>query len=244
MDKRKSFILRAIIESFIESAHPVGSQYLLEEYKIDVSPATVRNDMAFLEEMGLIIQPHTSAGRIPTDEGFRYFVDELTEDLSFNIPQNLLKKVKELALVQDRLSAQQAESRLHQAVSSLARISDNIAFATLPWRGECYYLGLANVLKKPEFRDAVRVSTVVEILEDKHHFLNFLNTLKIGSDIAVFIGRENLIPEMQSCTLLASNFNLTPDKQGVLGILGPTRMNYSRNIAALDAVRKELGDRS
>ena len=241
MHERKTYIFQAIVESFIELAHPVGSKYLLEEYKMEVSPATIRNDMAYLEELGLIEQPHTSAGRIPTEKGLRQFVDQLVEsDLSFRVPSKLLKQLKEFEEAKKKLADQKAESRIYYAVSSLARITDNIAFATLPWKGDAYYLGLANVLKKPEFQDSVRVSTVVEILEDKDNFLKFLGGLNLADDIAVFIGRENILQEMKSCTMLATVYKLGKDHDGILGILGPTRMNYARNIAALEAVKKDL----
>ncbi|MDD4352013.1 MAG: DeoR family transcriptional regulator, partial [Candidatus Gracilibacteria bacterium] len=102
MDQRKTFILRAIVESFIETARPVGSRYLLSEHKLDVSPATIRNDMAYLEEMGLLMHPHTSAGRIPTDKGLRTFVDALVEeDLNFRVPAKLLKRLKELGEIKN-----------------------------------------------------------------------------------------------------------------------------------------------
>ncbi|MDD4352519.1 MAG: hypothetical protein PHU71_06130, partial [Candidatus Gracilibacteria bacterium] len=150
------------------------------------------------------------------------------------------KRIKELGEIKIEVARQKAEQKVHYAVSALARISDNIAFATLPWKGDAYYLGLANVLKKPEFQEAIRVSTVIEMLEDKDHFMEFLARLELGDDIAVFIGRENLLSEMSSCTMLATNYAYDAKHYGVLGVLGPTRMNYPRNIAALEAVKNDI----
>ena len=78
LDERKLAVLRAIITDYVENSEPVGSKALVERYRLDVSPATIRNDMATLEEEGYLTQPHTSAGRIPTDKGYRLFVDRLT----------------------------------------------------------------------------------------------------------------------------------------------------------------------
>src|SRR5689334_20891125 len=78
VEERKLAVLRAIVEDYVATQEPVGSKTLVERHKLGVSPATVRNDMAALEDEGLIAQPHTSAGRIPTDKGYRFFVDRLT----------------------------------------------------------------------------------------------------------------------------------------------------------------------
>jgi heat-inducible transcriptional repressor len=78
LDDRKLTVLRAIVEDYVSTTEPVGSKSLVDRHHFDVSPATIRNDMAVLEEQGFIAQPHTSAGRIPTDKGYRLFVDRLS----------------------------------------------------------------------------------------------------------------------------------------------------------------------
>ena len=78
LDERKLAVLRAIVEDYVSTTEPVGSKSLVDRHGLDVSPATIRNDMAVLEEQGFIAQPHTSAGRIPTDKGYRLFVDRLS----------------------------------------------------------------------------------------------------------------------------------------------------------------------
>ena len=102
MDKRKLSILKAIIETFISQGGPVGSHYLLEEFDLSVSPATIRNDMMFLEKEGLIYQPHTSAGRVPTEQGLRFFVDQVMEEPKVTLPLEYIQKLSQV----EKLKAQ------------------------------------------------------------------------------------------------------------------------------------------
>src|ERR1700686_3239615 len=88
LDDRKAAILRAVVEVYIETAHPVGSSHVVRSAAIDISSATVRNEMAALEREGFLVQPHTSAGRIPTDKGYRFFVDNLTKPGPLDAAQN------------------------------------------------------------------------------------------------------------------------------------------------------------
>lgn len=240
MDNRKLSILKAIIETFIKAGGPVGSQALLEEFEFPVSPATIRNDMMLLEKAGLIFQPHTSAGRIPTEKGLRFFVDEMMEKSHVRLPQSYISQLTQVQHMQAKISGQKAESAIYTAVGILSKISDEVSFATLPWLGETYYLGLANALRKPEFADSARFSTVVEVLEDQDNFLELLNRLNISGDVTVLIGKENIVEAIQGCSLLATSYYLSEEFQGTIGILGTLRMNYPRNIAALTAIRNDL----
>lgn len=240
MNSRRDLILKVIVESFIQSAQPIGSEALLEESDLEVSSATVRNDMMYLEEQGLIYQPHTSAGRIPTDRGLRKFVDEMMEEVHFTIPAKFINRLAEIDKLHKRLVQIRAEEKIHAAVSVLARLCDNVSFATIPWHGQTYYLGLANTLRQPEFQDPLRASTVVEILEDTDNFHKFLNRLSIGEDVSVFIGRENILEAISSCSIIATTYHIHPKFSGILGILGPVRMKYSYNIAAIGAVKSDL----
>lgn len=230
---RKFRILKAIIESFIVSAEPVGSKFLLERMDMDVSPATIRNDMAWLEQHGLLYQPYTSAGRVPTTHGFRMYVDELMGDVH-------AQAVAQRDLAVDSLQRQVLEDRIYYAVSLLARTSSNVSFATIPPHGKAYYLGLSNILQTPEFTSSMEASTVVKVLEDQELFLELLSQLPIDETVKVFIGEENILPEIQSCSVIATTFSSPHLGTGVLGILGPKRMNYAFNMAALEHVREEL----
>jgi heat-inducible transcriptional repressor len=164
--------------------------------------------------------------------GFRVFVDELMD----TVPE--VRDLKKQAIAQ--IHHRQYEDRLYNAVSLLARVCDNVSFAVLPGKKKTYYLGLANILKKPEFIDSAHAYTVIKILEDAHHFVDLLDKLHIDDKVRVFIGRENIIPEIKSCSMIATKYHIDGYGSGVLGILGPMRMNYAYNIGALEYVRDSL----
>lgn len=226
MDPRKQKILRAIVEKFIETASPIGSKLIYETYDLNVSPATIRNEMAVLEEEGYIVQPHTSAGRVPTSLAYRLFVDQL----KFNL-QLFEKAKKDITLLTQEHYLKRAKEKVYEMVSILAHATHNVSFATLPDNKRLFYMGISNVLRQPEFQtDSSKATQVIEVLETQ--FAHLLETLDISDEPAFYIGEENAIPEIQSCSILAQYYHYKGFK-GIMGILGATRMNYAYNLAAL-----------
>lgn len=234
MDRRLA-ILQAIISEFIETAQPVGSQTIVLGYHFPVSPATIRNDMASLEEEGLIFQPHTSAGRIPTDTGYRVYVNELME---YEKAEQQAKKVLQGIVKEHR--AAKAREKICDAVRILAHATENVSFATLPDNPRTFYLGISNVLRQPEFStDPMRASQIVQILEDDDNFVNILKKLNIVGDAKIFIGKENLLPQIKSCAMIVCKY-LIEGFEGYMGILGSTRMRYPFNHAMVKNVKDLL----
>ncbi|MFC1729825.1 hypothetical protein ACFL6I_05765 [candidate division KSB1 bacterium] len=226
MDIRKQKILQAIIERFIETASPIGSKLIYEEYDLDISPATIRNEMAVLESEGYIVQPHTSAGRVPTSQAYRLFVDQL----KFNL-QLLNKAKKDIEQIRRQRDLSKAKERIHEMVSILSHLTGNVCFATVPDNKRLFFMGMGNVLRQPEFQsDPSRATQVIEVLENR--FFDLLSQLEIGDEPTFYIGEENMIPEIQSCSLLVQQYSYKGFK-GIMGILGATRMNYAYNLAAL-----------
>lgn len=226
MDPRKQRILQAIVEQFIQSASPVGSKLLYEEYDFDVSPATIRNEMAALEREGFIAQPHTSAGRVPTSLAYRLFVDRMKLNL-----QVMQQAKQDIELAKREFYLNKAKEKLHELVSILASVTSNVCFATLPENRRLFYMGISNVLRQPEFLSNPAAATkVVEVLE--HQFAELLDSLEIGVEPQFYIGKENLIPQIQSCSLLVQRYEYR-GFSGVIGVLGSVRMNYAYNLAAL-----------
>src|SRR3954447_9045738 len=125
LDERKLEVLRAIVEDYVSTREPVGSKALVERHHLGVSSATIRNDMAALEEDGLIAQPHTSAGRVPTDAGYRLFVDRLTEVKPLSPPEK-----RAIATFLD--GAVDLDDVLHRAVRALAQLTRNVAVVQYP----------------------------------------------------------------------------------------------------------------
>jgi heat-inducible transcriptional repressor len=233
MRQRQQQILKAIIQEFIKSAQPVGSKTLMVGYNFEVSPATIRSDMASLEKEGLVAQPHTSAGRIPTDMGYRVFVNDLLDmEEARTLAQPLLKDVRKKFL------KEQVKKRINDAVKILSETTQNISFATFP-DSRTFYLGLSNVLKKPEFfQDPLQASQVIEVFEHNDNFLKTIQSLNISKEKSeIFIGQENIIPEIQSCSMVISKYS-HKDIEGYIGILGPTRMNYATNSVILEEITK------
>ncbi len=226
MDKRRQRILEAIIDSFIRHALPVGSKHLTESYDFKVSSATIRNEMSALEKEGYIMQPHTSAGRVPTSRAYRMMVNRMNQQ------DKLIKKAQaDMLRIREQYYLQKAKEKLYDTVSILATATDNVSFATLPDKRRFFYIGISNILRKPEFMMAPeKVSKVIEVLEND--LSNLLSDLTIDDQGAIYIGEENILPEFQSCSLLAASYSYQ-GFSGVMGILGSTRMNYAYNMAAL-----------
>lgn len=234
-DERKNQILSAIIEHFVQTAEPVGSKTIILTYNFKVSPATVRNDMADLEEAGLIMQPHTSAGRVPTDKGYRLYVDELAD---FDIAQTLAHRTLDSLLHQHR--SENAKQRVHEAVALLSQASPNMAFATIPDNNRTFFMGFSKMLRQPEFMEApLKASQVMEVIEDQSHFLKSLGKIEVDADPKIFIGEENALQGIESCSIVLTHYTYDGYK-GIIGILGPKRMPYAYNSAVLTQVRDLL----
>jgi transcriptional regulator of heat shock response len=237
MQDRQKLILKAIIQEFIETAKPIGSKTILLGYNFDVSPATIRSDMASLEKEGLIQQPHTSAGRIPTDLGYRIFVDELAE---FDTMRAQAKKT--IKTLRESFAKNKVKKKVYEAVSILSHATNNVCFATLP-ESRTFYLGISNVLKKPEFiNNPLQASQVVEVIEDSDNFINTIaKSVEDSDQLQIFIGQENILTEIQSCSMIIGRYQ-NDDFSGYIGILGPTRMNYAYNSVILEEVLNLLNE--
>lgn len=334
MDSRKQKILEAVVLDYIKTAEPVGSRTISKKYNLGVSSATIRNEMADLEEMGLIEQPHTSAGRIPSNAGYRYYVDylinkdsikaeareylakaiqdksrqveEVVEDTlkmlssatsytSLMLISNEGGKKQSLQLLQLLLvepgkalmvivtEGEKVENRfiaipptvtkedldlvsllLNQNLKGIPvdgwqkDMLENI-FAELTHQrkvvdaalemlssilrreksSKVYLNGTLNMLSLPEFKDVNRVKTILQTLEDQEVVNTLLEDDK-NSDIVVKIGTENIIPEVQDCSVVMATYQLGNDIIGKIGLLGPTRMDYSNAIAILEALAQSL----
>lgn len=234
MNRRLS-ILNAIINEFILTAQPVGSHTVMVSYNFSVSPATIRNDMAALEDEGYIFQPHTSSGRVPTDTGYRLYVDKLADFEAAEIEAG-----QALTRVRARYEMQKAREKIYDAVRIMADATGNVSFATVPDNRRTFFLGAGNVFKQPEFsRDPVQASHVMEILEHNDNFINTLRQLGVGMEPQIFIGHENILPQIHSCALVVAQYRLGKFV-GYLGLLGPTRMKYPFNRAIVEQVKKLL----
>jgi len=217
LSDRQIQILKAIIEEYIATAEPVGSETLDKKYSLGVSPATIRNEMVRLTDMKLLHQSHTSAGRAPTPIAMRYFVDHIMK------PKDL--SVAEEVSVKDKIwdYRQEVDKLLREATKALADRTKTLAI-TATKDGDLYYSGAANILDMPEFYDYELTRDVLESLDQFDYWWNILEKNEGLSDI--LLGDELGTNTLSQCGFVYTKF-AAPHLVGAIGIVGPSRLNYS-----------------
>lgn len=234
--ERQKEILCQIIEEYAETASPVGSVTLAKLF--GVSSATIRAEMARLEALGLIAQPHTSAGRVPTDAGYRFYVNALTNEKSDydNTDATYMSRTPEIKAIEDgglrrgmhalevRVQAQsRADTAIRGAVDALVELTGNLGLATIG--GQLYLAGISRLFTQPEFMDTRRVQSVAKLLDNLEPWLR---EAAPGEPLNIFIGQENPIGKNSEVSLIISKFRSPFSDRSYIGVLGPTRQNYSR----------------
>lgn len=219
MTSRQEKILQAIVEQYAEVASPVGSSLLAKAF--DVSSATVRADMAELERSGYITQPHTSAGRIPTDKGYRYYVNNLAADVK------PAARRSERALEARVASGGHPESTIRNTVDTLVELTHNLGIATIG--PQLYMSGLSNLFGQPEFMHPGQVQEVARLLDNLEPWLH---EAAPNEPLSVYIGRENPIGRSAGASLIISRFRSPFSDRSYIGVLGPTRQSY-RDVMSL-----------
>jgi heat-inducible transcriptional repressor len=332
MEPRKQDILRAVVREFTVSAVPVGSQALVSRHILNLSSATVRNELSELADLGYLVQPHTSAGRIPTDRGYRYFVDFLMD------AQPVPVQVESFIQGELRLAPADPQALLERVATTVAAVTQNAAVASLPHgpqarikhidlvsleptevlvillvegnlirqhvmtvnrtadQGELSRLankmnrdlvgkdrdalalrikrlgrglereiltrlaqtlevfergvetlvlhdGVRNLLRQPEFAEASRLHQVLEVLEETRYLATLLQELVGDSEMQIVIGSENQTTQLRSCTVVLTTYGPTRRIRGVLGVVGPTRMDYGQVVGRLQTVARWASER-
>ena len=332
LNKRKKQILQAIVEEYIETAEPVSSGNLVENGKIDFSSATIRNEMAELEKIGFIEKPHTSAGRIPSQKGYRYYVDELLREDKLTkremeyIREKLETKVNNLeeltkiatttlseithyttiavgpnvnnhtiidikfvllgnrmlmaiiltdsgivresiikfdedldqdhiddltVIFRNKLVGKQLEKlnspiedfimvEMKTSINVIRKIVDEIN-KILEESSKLYLEGTNKALDLPEFKKVDLAKSFLNVLDEKEMVTNILNT-GIAKDINVYIGSESEHEELKDFSIVTFNHLLEDKDIGTIGIIGPTRMDYSKVISVMKYISKKLND--
>jgi len=215
MTERQKSILYAIVEQYAEVASPVGSSLLAKVF--NVSSATVRAEMAELERGGYIMQPHTSAGRIPTDKGYRFYVNNLSEPTEKSIPDRRAER----ALTARVGGGGLPERTIRNAVDTLVELTHNLGIATIG--NQLYMSGLSNLFGQPEFMQKGQVQQVAHLLDNLEPWLR---EAAPNQPLSVYIGQENPIGRSAGCTLIISRFRSPYSERSYIGILGPTRQSY------------------
>jgi len=338
MTERKKKVLKAIINEYVMTADPIGSRTLARRYEFGVGSATIRNEMADLEEMGYLEKPHKSAGRIPSDKGYRFYVDilmelqklskqeqkaikenyeskapevheiiEQTSDmlseltqytsliLSPHLKDSVFRSLKLVPIdtkhvlliiitdigVQDRVVSmpeglnhselqqitrylnerlqgltlsQINEELLNELESTLVNRLDGLENRQLDVlyqglinpgisKAKVYLGGTTNILEQPEFNDIHKVKTVLQVLEREELLYNILGNISDDtSNVKVTIGQENDFDEIKNCSMVTATYQLNNRSIGKIGILGPTRMDYSNVVSVVQLVAQVLSN--
>lgn len=225
ISERQEQILIALIKEYIQSAQPLSSSFLVEKYNLGISSATARNDMAELEEGGYIFQPHTSAGRIPTDKAYRYYVENY-----------LLDGDEKAETFQSLLNLKfNSEEEFKKIAKLVAEISKNAVFWAFH-KNSLYYTGVSNLFIQPEFKVNEVVCDISIIIDRMEEIIaDIFDELEMGENI--FIGKDDPFGGFLSSVILKYKKN---KQTGVVGILGPVRMDYKKNLNLIRFLKSKL----
>ena len=332
LDERKTVILKAIIKNYLETGEPVGSRTISKYTDLNLSSATIRNEMADLEELGFIVQPHTSAGRIPSDKGYRFYVDSMMQEHEKEVEQlkdvllereekldHMLKQAAKLMAVNTNYATMVTaprNSRNTIKFLQLSRMDDAHILAVIVIEGnvikntvidveealndetmlklnillnthlnglsaeeinlglisslkqqagmygpiiaevidavaetikededlEIYTSGTNNIFKYPELSDNQKTSDLINAFEEKQLLTQLIDdTNEEGSDeIKVYIGEESPIQTMKDCSIVTANYEFGDGMRGMIGIIGPKRMDYDKVVGTIKTIKSQL----
>ncbi|MFC1598908.1 hypothetical protein ACFL2U_02810 [Patescibacteria group bacterium] len=226
MKDRQKSLLNLIISEHIKTAAPVGSKLLSSGQK--VSSATIRNEMSDLEKQGYIYQPHTSAGRVPTEKGYQFYVDNFIEkrEIRPNWRQSF-NQVLKAKLDKDIL--------LKNLAKNVVELADETVIVAFD-KNNVYYTGLTNLFKKPEFGEQSLICNMSQIIDHLDEAVNKVFD-KINK-VEVLIGAKN--PFGDDCSSVLGKYHLKNKQSGLFIILGPKRMDYNNNLALVKYIKDSL----
>lgn len=332
LNDRKIQILQAIINNYVETAEPVGSRTIAKKYNLGISSATIRNEMSDLEEMGFILQPHASSGRIPSDMGYRLYVDHLMQkkelgekeqrylqslisrDISqidylmeetakalsiltnyttiISEPKGQQARIKQIRLLPldsasillviateenfiknhvIKMGEVPSEEKIFDIGICLNRLLQGCALREIDaplvarlqeslWeyrellppilkaieatmrsadKVQLHMSGTKNILAFPEFADIQKAKSLFQALEEKDVLVTLLEESK-NNDLQVLIGSENTVQSMQDCSVITATYKMGDSTRGTIGIVGPTRMDYSQVISVLNGMVQNI----
>jgi heat-inducible transcriptional repressor len=230
---RKNRVLAATVSSYISSGQPVSSQELAKAFNL--SSATMRMILAELEDEGYLFHPYTSAGKVPTDKGYRYYVD-------FLMAQNQLPDVQKNSILSEYKgqhgSIEDILERTSEIIAGLTHYTAIVSFSD--WEDKIFYKGLSNIFQHQEFHDLQKLAVLVRLLEEKKQLLDILNK-QADKTLQVYIGEELACPFIaDSCSMVISTYHRGKKQNGRIAVLGPRRMSYDQTVSTLEFVSDTL----
>lgn len=220
---RQAALLDAIITEYTTSAKPVSSGQLVDREELDVSPATVRNDMAELEAAGYLHQPHTSAGRVPTEAAWRWYVKRVMPE------QTVGKRQRDHLESVAKVRHGTEQEMLRRLAKALAEIIDEAVIVAFD-KTDTYYTGLSNLFQQPEFADLNVLQNLTKVVDHLDEVMARMYE-HVGNDVRVLVGRDN--PFSTSCGTVLGRYTIPRRAPGVIGFLGPLRQDYGEHMALL-----------
>ncbi|MFA6474837.1 MAG: hypothetical protein WCV88_01390 [Patescibacteria group bacterium] len=221
LSDRKQALLLGIIEEYGVEAKPVPSQLLVDKLGLDLSSATIRNEMKELEDAGLIIQPHTSAGRIPTEQGYRYFLEEFLDSKN-ELDTASQEELRQLTKV---VSDQGTEGMIKTVMKGVAAKSQEAILISLN-RSSFFYTGISNLFSKPEFKSVNEMLRFTQLIDHLDDVMMKLHSTEPDDDITFYVGSDN--PISRYCSVLVTPYRAA-NVAGTMALLGPMRMQYQYN---------------
>ena len=228
--ERQDQVLGIVVNEYIRTVSPISSGHIVQGYSIDLSPATVRNILAELEEQGYLTHPHKSAGRIPNKLGYRYYVDHLMDEIKLleeeklRIKQAYDRDVKDLEILLDKTS---------RVISDVTQYTSIISVDG--WNDRIFLSGTSNVAEYIE--EVSKIRDTLKALERKQQLLKIINQ-DLKDRIQIYIGHEMALSEIDGCSLAVSRYETGNGPSGRIAILGPTCMDYRRVVSALGYIRE------
>jgi transcriptional regulator of heat shock response len=233
LSARQELILRLVVDTYLGSGHPVASKAVAERPEVEWGASTVRAELAALEAEGYLTHPHTSAGRVPTDAGYRRYVDMLVEA---GTPVADARVELELSRLR-----REVDEAMRETTTTLAQVTDLMALATAPPHGETLYMhGIARLLSEAHFADLPRVDRLMTALEGRADVLGMLRSALDEHSVFCWIGGENPQPELRSVSVVGANYGLGSRNLGSVGVVGPLRMDYANAIASVTEAARGL----
>lgn len=228
LTQRQIKLLNAIVNEFMDTAEAVGSSHLPNKYDLNISPATIRNEMILLAKKGLLRKSHISSGRIPTSRAFRFFIDELMDHLEE------FESTKEAAIKESIFQLRFSIDRLlYEAVRKLTHLTNNIAVAV--YEDRVYYSGLCELVNFPEYQQQRKLHEILTIIENSELLSNLFSKYQLREDdVYILIGEDDTgLSIFEATAIVFGKLFLHGNQVGYIAVIGPNRMNYSAVIPAV-----------
>src|SRR3989344_4336644 len=242
VSERQGKILNCIVGEYIGSKTPVSSKVLSSKYGFGIRPSTMRIEFQKLTELGYLAHPHTSAGRVPTDKGYRFYVDNLSpksKSKEFGQSKKILSSPSSLSLNESSTieGADDSFKFFQHLTQRIAELTSALTIAYFPEEDIVFKEGWDEIFKEPEFEDTAFVSRFMATVQN---FEKHFNELQDLDELQIFIGKENQLAGAQEFSTIISRIHLPEKKEGLVAILGPKRMAYDKNLGIMESLTKLL----